>query len=189
MTRKTATIRELRILPPFAIARLGSAPDPLDNYTIECDAAAPLGFRTIRPAETLSVSEATGEISGSHVPEAMQFKQEGRIRPVAPFLEVFALTETDELVPLTQDMLAAAELAWRVTVANRKVVRRTSDEADLVAAGTGWFTDHAPQPLKGHCKNFISTDAFVDFGSARYIKPNEDYPQIRLRFTPAKGLI
>ena len=28
------TIRELRILPPLAIARLGSASEPLDNYTI-----------------------------------------------------------------------------------------------------------------------------------------------------------
>ena len=29
------TIRELRILPPLAIGRLGSAPEPLDNYTVD----------------------------------------------------------------------------------------------------------------------------------------------------------
>ena len=189
MTRMPAQIKELRILPPFAIGRLGSAPDPLDNYTIATDAEGPLGYRAIRPAETLIVDAATGEIGGSHVPEEMQFKQDGRIRPVAPFLEVFALTENDELVPLTLDMLAGGELAWRVTLANRKVVRRTRDEADLVSADTGWFSDHAPQPLEGHCKNFISDDAHVDFGSARFIRPNQKYPEIRLRFTPAKGLI
>lgn len=185
----TAKIKELRILPPFAIGRLGSAPDPLDNYTIETDAGAVLDYRTIRPVETLIVDEATGEISATRTPDEMQFKQDGKIRPVAPFLEVFALTENDELVPVTQDMLAEATLAWRVTVANRKVVRRTRDEADLVAADTGWFSDHAPQALKGHCPNFISSDAFVDFGSARFIRPNATFPQVRLRFTPAKGLI
>lgn len=189
MTGQKTTIRELRILPPFAIGRLGSAPDPLDNYTIETEADAPLGFRTIRPSATLIVDEATAEISGTQVPEEMQFKQAGRIRPVAPFLEVFALTESDELVPVTQDMLAGAELAWCVTVANRKIVRRTRDETDLVAADSGWFGDHAPRTLKGRCRNFISDEAFVDFGSVRYIKPNHDFPQIRLRFTPAKGLI
>ncbi len=183
------TIKELRILPPFAIGRLGSAPDPLDNYTIETEAEAPLDFRTIKPDKTLTVDVATGEISGSHTPAEMQFKQDGRIRPVAPFLEVFALTDDDRLVPVTLDMLAGAELAWRVSVANRKVVRRTRDEDDLVAAHTGWFSDHAPQPLKGFCRNFISDDVFVDFGSARFIRPNQRYPQIRLRFTPAKGLI
>ena len=31
------SITELRILPPFAIGRLGSADRPLDNYTVEDD--------------------------------------------------------------------------------------------------------------------------------------------------------
>lgn len=184
-----STIKELRILPPFAIGRLGSAEEPLDNYTIASDADAPLGFRTIVPAETLIVDDASGEISGTRVPAKMRFKQNRKIHPVAPFLELFALTGEDELVPVTGAMLAGAELSWRVTVANRKIVRRTRDEADLVSADTGWFSDHAPQTLKGFCTNFISPDAFVDFGSARFIKPNGDFPQIRLRFTPAKGLI
>ncbi|WP_206530278.1 hypothetical protein [Nordella sp. HKS 07] len=182
-------IKELRILPPFAIGRLGSAEDPLDNYTIATDAEGPLGYRTIVPAETLIVDEASGEISGTHVPARMQFKRDKKIRPVAPFLELFAVNAKNELVPVTEDLLAGAKLSWRVAVANRKVVRRTRDKADLVSAHTGWFSDHAPQRLKGYCTNFISKDAFVDFGSVRFIKPNEKYPQIRLRFTPAKGLI
>ncbi len=49
------TIRELRILPPFAIGRLGSAKEPLDNYTIEDDPNHPLGFRRIRGAELSSL--------------------------------------------------------------------------------------------------------------------------------------
>ena len=105
------------------------------------------------PAETLTVDDKSGEITGSHVPKKMQFKEDGRIRPVAPFLEVFALTEGDKLVPLTKDMVGGAELAWRVSVANRKVVRRTRQEEDRVRANTGWFSDHGVQQrseLQGH---------------------------------------
>lgn len=182
-------IKGLRILPPFAIGRLGSAKEPLDSYTLAADENGPLDFRKIVPAETLTVDEKSGEITGSHVPKEMQFKSDGKIRPVAPFLEVFALTDSDELVPLTRDMIADAKLAWRVSVANRKVVRRTRHEADRVHAETGWFSDHRVQPLKGHCDHFISSDAFVDFGHVRFIKPNRKFPEIRLRFTPAKGLI
>ena len=38
------TIKQLRILPPFAIGRLGSASEPMDNYTfdLEIDPANPL---------------------------------------------------------------------------------------------------------------------------------------------------
>ena len=189
------TIQELRILPPFAIGRLGSASEPLDNYTIKDDPDHPLGFRAITPAETLLVDEASGEIRESRTPAGMEFKdQDGRIRPVAPFLEVFALTADDKLEPLTvallsKNGLSAANISWRVTVANRKVVRRTDNEDDLVHARTCWFSGHEPQQLKGISNNFIAKESFIDFGRARYIRPNDRFPGIRLRFTPAKGLI
>jgi hypothetical protein len=37
--------------------------------------------------------------------------------------------------------------------------------------------------------NFISRAACIEFGHVRYIKPNDRFPQIRLRFLPAQGLI
>lgn len=187
-------IRELRILPPLAIGRLGSAPTPMDNYVLEDDPDEPVGFRRITPAETLEVDEATGEIVGSRVPEEVVFKEGGRFRPVAPFLEVFAVTSDDRLVPLTPALLAAeglslADVTWRVQVANRKVQRRTDDDADVVAADTGWFADHAVRVLEGHCRNFVSEGSFIDFGRVRFLRPNEAFPGVRLRFTPAQGLI
>lgn len=187
------TIRELRILPPYAIARLGSAKEPLDNYVIETNPERPLDFRRITGAETLLV-DSSGEITGSRIPESVSFKQDGHIRPVAPFLEVFALTDSEELVPLTTDLLrehslSAADVSWRATVANLKVVRRTNDPDNGVHAATDWFSTHGAQDLKGHCKNFVSPDSTIDFGSVQYIKPNAKYPGIRLRFTPATGLI
>lgn len=188
------TIKELRILPPFAIGRLGSAREPLDNYTIEDDPEHPLAFRRIKGAATLVVDEKTGEIRETRIPETVQFKQGKRIRPVAPFLEVFAVTGDDVFEPLNLALLSrhqldATKIAWHVSVANRKVVRRTGNDDDLVAADTGWFSGYEPQPLKGYCRNFIAPEACVEFGHARFIRPNAGFPGIRLRFTPAKGLI
>jgi hypothetical protein len=191
------SIFSLRILPPLAIGRLGSAPEPVDNYTIEENPEHPLDFRTIKGAETFIVDEASGEISGSRIPESLTFKLNGLIRPVAPFLEVFAQTDADPSKPLepvtlallAQHGLGEGDVAWRVSVANRKVFRRTNHLDDLVSAESGWFSSHDSKRLEGHCKNFVDAADFIDFGRVRYIKPNAAFPQIRLRFTPAKGLI
>ena len=139
-------IRELRILPPFAIGRLGSAKEPQDNYTIDDDPQQPLGYRKIVPSKTLKVDEKTGGIKSSTVPKAIAFKINGKIRPVAPFLEVFAVLEnppkkkgprkknedSEELVQLDRALLkklglSRAKIEWRVSVANRKVMRRTGN--------------------------------------------------------------
>ena len=224
----TQKIIELRILPPFAIARLGSADDPMDNYTIELDAPEnqdqPLGYRALKPLDTLIVGERSGEIEAVKTPPfPLQFKIGGKIRPVAPFLEVYAVVESDktevgsekkehELVPLTVDLLAhnklsVKDISWTVKVANRKVARRTGDENDVVATGEVVrqageenklvaiqgdvvVADHDIHTLHGYCTNFESpeTDTVI-FGQVRFIKPNERHPEIRLRFTPARGLI
>src|SRR5262245_47717577 len=84
------TLRELRILPPIAIGRLGSADIPVANYTTEDAPVHPLNFRRITPRQTLRVDEATGEVHGEQ-PSTISFKSGLRIRPVAPFLEVFAV--------------------------------------------------------------------------------------------------
>lgn len=190
------TISELRILPPFAIGRLGSADTPLDNFSIAVDPEQPLGFRRIVPAATLYVDEKTGEISKKSVPKSVKFKTEdGRIRPVAPFLEVWArVDDASTFVPLTLDLLkkhgaSPSDITWNVKVANRKVERRTGKKGDRVEATTGRFRDHGRQPLHGHSPHFRSRKHVINFGSVRYIKPNRAHPEIRLRFTPAKGLI
>lgn len=189
------SIRELRILPPLAIGRLGSAPEPLDNFTMVDNDDHPLDYRRIVPQETLTVDPRTGEISGSHTPQSIAFKDHGRIRPVAPFLEVFARVDrSNTWRPLTLALLkkhgcSTKDLCWQVTVANRKVERRTTNPDDAVLATTGWFSSHASRRLEGYCANFISKKRFIDFGSVRFIKPNTRYPEIRFRFSPAKGYI
>lgn len=172
------SITELRILPPFAIGRLGSADRPLDNYTVEDDPENPLGFRRIVGAPTFEINEK-GRITGVHTPKEVVFKDGERIRPVAPFLEVFAVTGRSTLRPLTLELLerhglAAAHVSWRVEVANRKVARRTGDRRDEVKAEIE-FSDHEPQPLKGTCPHFVA-GASIDFGSVRYIRPTTEFP-------------
>ncbi|MCA3574350.1 MAG: hypothetical protein IOC86_10570 [Aestuariivirga sp.] len=101
MIRPAVGIKGLRILPPIAIGRLGSADEQLDNYTLEISNKDTLGFRHIKPAETLVVDDKSGKIIRTHTARNMTFTDDGKIRPVAPFLEVFAVMEDDSLVPLT----------------------------------------------------------------------------------------
>ena len=186
------TIRELRVLPPLAVARLGAAAEPMDNYTAEPDPDEPLGPRRLRPAPTFRVDPGSGSITRADTPERLRFTDgNGKVRPVAPFLEVWALTSDDVLRPLTLDLLRSngltpGDVQWRVEVGNHKVERRTYDADDRIDADTGWFSSHHAHELEGRCANFLP-DKVLPLGHARYIKPTAEFPGIRLRFTPAGG--
>src|SRR5262249_51195637 len=188
---RAMSILELRILPPLAIARLGSSDEPLENYELELPAGG-LGFRRIAPARTLYVDAASGEIADARDPPVISFRDGDRIRPVAPFLEVYARTADDVFEPLTLDLLRRNGLApetvrWTVEVGNIKAFRRTGDPGDKAIAKVA-FSDHAVHALDATAANFLPGKV-LPLGSARYIKPNGRFPGIRLRFTPAKGLI
>ena len=60
-------IHELRILPPLAIARL-ARPDADGQLRRGVDPDNPLGYRTLRPAETLELDADSGEITRAFVP-------------------------------------------------------------------------------------------------------------------------
>jgi hypothetical protein len=187
------SIQALRILPPLAIGRFGSSPHPLEAYELKIRDDDPLGFRQICPEETLEIDPASGAVKWAYTPERIRFRDGEHIRPVAPFLEVFADTGKDTLEPLTADLLAAEGLGpdavrWRVEVGNLKVFRQTGKEKDKVIARKGPFTDHEIQELRGECPNFRSGKSVL-FGNVRYIRPTAEFPEIRLRFTPARGLV
>ncbi|MDX5298504.1 MAG: hypothetical protein LPK85_06095, partial [Gammaproteobacteria bacterium] len=195
------TLKDIRILPSLAIGRLGSAPEPLDNYDIHTDPEAPLDFRRITRAETFIVDTATGEITGTLPPsdEPPAFKMGKRIRPVAPFLEAFACVEDSagqvQLVPLDMHLLNEAGLRarWQIEAGNLKVFRRTQDPNDKVLARIENLDDHALHPLKGYCEHFVrdaqGQPATMPFGTLQFIKPTPAYPEIRLRFTPGNGWV
>lgn len=187
------SIQELRILPPFAIGRFGSSQTPLEAYELKVRDDDPLGYRKICPCETLEIDPASGEVTRSYKPDKIRFRDGDCIRPVAPFLEVFAKTSADALEPLTLDLLdheglGPEAIQWSVHVGNLKVFRQTGDAKDQIHAETGMFNDHTIHELRGKCDHFRA-DKYVLFGSVRYICPTPEFPEIRFRFTPAKGLL
>lgn len=185
-------IAELRILPPFAIGRLGSSPEPLAAYRL--GDADPSGYRPLIPVDTFVVDEASGEITLAPA-RRLQFRDaRGRIKPVAPFFEVWVRLEgSSTWQPLTRDHLTSRGLSgrsvfWTVEVANIKAFRRTGAEGDKIIASAGPFNDHGVRPLDGHSCHFKSGKT-LPLGSARYLQPSDSFPQIRLRFTPAPGKV
>jgi hypothetical protein len=194
-------IIEIRILPPFAVARLGSSPTPVAAYDLEIPADKPLGFRKIVPQPTFYIDRDTHTLSVD-TPAEIIFKDAlsttdttGTIRPVAPFLEVFAILEDkpDTLVPLTQAILDAAgiqlsNLVWTITLFNSKIMRRTNDANDNIMAMMLINNDFAPKEVLASCANFL-TDRKLPLGTVQFIKPTADFPGIRLRYTPGPGKV
>lgn len=193
-------ITEIRILPPFAVARLGSSPTPVAAYDLEIPVDKPLGFRKIVPQPTFYVDPNSHELSVD-TPAEIIFKDAqsttdttGTIRPVAPFLEVFAITadKPDVLVPLTQELLESAgfqlsDITWYTELYNSKIMRRTNDPNDNITAS--FFTNNfEPVALMADCPNFLSGKK-LRLGTMQFIKPSKEFPQIRLRYTPGAGKV
>ncbi len=188
-------ILQLRILPPLAVGRLGASETPLEAFDLEVREEHPLDFRKIVPKESFHVDSNTGELTAYLPQPSIKFKDGHNIRPVAPFLEVFAVTShsPNVLVPLTPELLASEGLkpdaiSWAVEVANIKIYRRTGCEGDKIHASLPRIVDHQPHALLGTCPHFYEGKV-LPLGSVQFIKPNEKFPQIRLRFTPAKGKV
>jgi len=194
-------ILELRILPPIAIGRLGASEIPLEAYDLKVSEDSPLGFRQIVPEKSLEIQK-DGTVK-RNTPTEIQFKdassildKEGKARPVAPFLEVFAITDQqpDVLVPLTLDLLKEAgcsvkDISWNVELGNIKLFRRTFNEADKIEAKVLIEGEkHEAVAVEGHCDNFIKGKT-LPLGTIQFIRPNEEFPAIRLRYTPAAGLV
>lgn len=188
------SILELRILPPLAVARLGAAQEPLEAFELEVCPDRPLDYRRIVPRPSFVVSPHTGEITRCYTPERIRFKDANKlIRPVAPFLEVHARTSDhpDQLVPLsttllTQEALTVKDLCWEVALGNIKIFRRTGDPNDKINATLADLQDHALHKMEGQCENFLPGRT-LPLGTVQFIKPTPDFPEIRLRYTPAGG--
>ncbi|WP_323073800.1 hypothetical protein [Mycetohabitans endofungorum] len=189
-------ILELRILPPIAVGRLGAAATPLEAFKLDVNPNNPLDYRRIVPCTTLEVNHESGEIVRSYVPDKIRFKDEDKkVRPVAPFLEVFARTqeEPDRLQPLTLELLKKEQLDvnalhWNICLGNIKIYRRTNDPNDKIYAELTNLRDHKRHAMKGQCRNFRS-GRHLPLGYIQFIKPTELFPEIRLRYTPAAGIV
>lgn len=185
-------IKEIRLLPPLAVARLGSSPEPLDNYNLETPDV--VGPRAIVPAESLRL-DGDGNITTVKSNGPVEFRDANYlIKPVAPFFELFArLDNADDWVPVTEELLAAnglslANVHWSAHVGNIKIYRRTGNPNDKIEAVVKPFNDHAIHRLRGECQNFLP-EAQVPLGHVQFARPNAAFPGLRLRFTPAHGKV
>ena len=143
------------------------------------------------------VDPSTGAITRDFVPTEIEFTEEVngvvKIRKVAPFLELWAVTDDDRLVPVTIDLLkqngaTPSDLTWAVAVGNRKVERRTGI-AERCRDGLGHRNlrpRRASSP--GTSPNFVAGGG-IGFGRCATSNRPSLYPQIRFRFTPADGSI
>lgn len=149
--------------PPIAVARLGGSATPLDAYHWkQPDNPRTDGETVIAPAWSLEVL-ADGSVQ-PHLPSDIRFRDGDQIRPVCPFIELWAwLGEpgSDQSAwrsaPLTPALLAAhgasvADIRFTVTARNLKAARRTQNEdlafgtfPPLTVAGD----DHAPKAIRG----------------------------------------
>ena len=189
-------LEEIRILPPLAIARMGSAEEAMHNYDIAPPANAQ-SYAQLVPAETLVVDPQNGHIIRTVTPLAVSFRDGlGRIKPVSPFLELWGRFSGDgTFEPLTLASLASLglqprDVRWTVEVANLKMFRRTGHPNDRIT------TRLDPQEIETHQRtelmgrsNHFRLNTSVSFGFLQYVRPTPEFPDIRIRFTPAHGLV
>ncbi len=180
-------IKEIRIFPPLAISRFGSSPEPMDNYELG-EPEGDTGFRKLIPEETLVIQN--GKISEIITPTEVKFRDdEGRVKPVAPFFEVWAkFEENGEFVPLTKEHVENLN-AIQVTIemGNYKVARRTGNVNDQVNA-TASMDGPNTKSIQGKSTNFID-NKFIDFGKVQFIEPTDEFDTIRIRYTPPAGIV
>ncbi|SEG43396.1 hypothetical protein SAMN04488045_2829 [Thalassococcus halodurans] len=215
-------LRKARVLsiffdPPMAIARVGSAKEPMPAYRWKMDEDPHHGMQTmIVPAPSLTRESIHGN---GHHPYKLKVTQEpvihfkdhkGRIKPVAPFFELWArLQDLDGqvyAVPVTEDLLKRyhadlRSLEFTVSAGNRKAEARVKDAACAVIAHKVFHADsyksHHLDAISPHTEGQVPMarpDAPVPLGKVQTFMPNFDdwscktrLDQIRLRFTPGKG--
>lgn len=202
---------KLFFLPPLAIARLGASSTPLECFRWQEDPVSFGGAKTaIEPDITFDVCE-DGSIA-PYLPSIIRFKDGGLIRPLAPFLELWAIverkrgTKLQEIEePVTPTLLEELHIELRavrydVEAANLKAARRTDDPACGFIARREWGADDfqthellASSPAIAGSVPLVSAEWPIPLGFVQSIRPRESQDMgvnlatLRIRFTPAAG--
>jgi hypothetical protein len=206
---KHLTLLELYFLPPMAMARLGNSDTPLEAFAWDEDFRIHSACQTIiRPRISFRV-QSDGSLE-PYLPREIRFKDEGKIRPVAPFFELWADVLVDsqgrQQVPVTLDLLnhlgvsLEQHLLIRAHAANTKASRRVQDPACSFAAratipGNDYsrYNLFASSPYFPEREPLVYHNAPISLGHVQLLRPisescmGQDLSVIRVRFTPAKG--
>ena len=207
-------IRHLFFAPSIAVARLGASTTPMDTFTWG-PGDPHIAETRIRADWTLDV-DAIGNVT-ARLPDELVLRDGPWHRPVAPFLELWALVGEGPTsnawtpTPVTLNLLAAnnltpSDITFSVTAMNRKAARRSG----LPTLRFGTFPpiiltgdDHTPVLLRGisppdATHPMIPAGSYIPLGHVQVLRtqPQPDqhpFPDtlrldvVRLRFTPAAG--
>lgn len=194
-------IEKLWLYPPLAFARLGTSTNPGDNFNWSANDLRPRGTgkTTIKPAQTLHVA-VDGTVTAS-IPTEISFKDTQGFKPVCPFFELHGQWRSDTGVEegaitpevLAQFGLTSRDLQWKVELANLKPFHYTLANGDRLAAKVDIPGDVTTKQLllgispADNSPPLVTETNPLLLGSIQLTLPNETFPEIRLRFTPATG--
>jgi hypothetical protein len=196
-------IEKLWLYPPIAIARLGRSQTPCDSFVWGENDLRPRGTgqTTVQGSITLHVAE-DGTVTSS-IPTSIQFKDDAGFRPVCPFFELHGEWRTEtgvETGAITPSVLAkfgltVNDLLWKVEVANLKPHHYTLEKSDRIAATVEIAGNITQRQLllgispQNTLHPLVIADKPLPLGSFQLTNPSDEFPEIRLRFTPPKGLV
>jgi len=202
-----AGVRSVFFTPPMAVARLGGSDTPLDAFVWREDPSTEGGGLTsLEPALSLRMDD-DGSVT-SYRPVELVFRDGDLLRPVAPFLELWVEYDDGSTEALTSTLLGAlggslGGVGHHVAAANRKAARRSGDPACAFTAVADFdHSGHGPVELLASstgARPLVPADHPIPLGRIQAIRPaaaSHDAPVVgvdpdalRLRFTPAKGLV
>lgn len=194
-------LKSIHVVPPLAFARVGPSPTPCASF-MWGPRGAGAESTTLEPAESLDIAE-DGQIS-SFVPSELVFRDAGGIRPVCPFFELHGSWEDAQgniqSGHITKDLLVGwglrlEDIEWSIELGNLKAFHYTRQDADKVSAtATVRASDFRRTRVDGRspqgaANSLVPTKAVLPMGTVQAAKPDDRFPQLRLRFHAPAGLV
>ena len=196
-------LKRIWISPPLAFARVGPSTTPCVSFLWGESDLLPrgTGYTTLLPTETLTLA-ATGAVS-AQVPREVMFRDAEGIRPVCPYFELHGEWSDSQGVarqgPLTAALLSEwklplAKVNWEIVLGSLKPYHYTYEDSDRIYARAHFSAaDNRRKPLLGCSpkgKNaLVHAERTLPMGEVQAAKPDQAFPELRMRFYAPKGLI
>ena len=203
-------IESVWLAPPIAVARLGSSEVVCGNFEWAPTDVEPggTGKTTLRAVDGLDL-DADGTPRNVPATGEVIFKDQAadgtwRFRPVCPYFELHGRWthggETSE-GPITKTVLddlgiEPGLVSWRIRLANLKAYQFTLSEGDRLTCDEtvpGDRTDRVPLALAATqgdaATRILPNGVAIPVGAVQVARPTNEFPELRMRFYPPKGLV